>query len=200
MAKLLLLTKEMKRETRIPSVKSTVGEFLVMLFKVLMSVFYPFSVEAQLQAKVKDIYGSSSSEVSVDEKEEQRRLEAIVCRLGEDPGFKAQRQATDTALVVLASAALFTFLDYEYMLQKYVSLGDLVKAEAPDVNFTSEQQGILLAKQNLLDECANRVLKICSSWTATQQMGSLPPFLLRCQMGVQVMSDKRYPDRSGYFD
>lgn len=60
-SKLFMLQKKVQREAVIPSAKVCVGEFLVMVFKVLMSVFYPFSEEAQLQVKVKDIYASSSS-------------------------------------------------------------------------------------------------------------------------------------------
>lgn len=52
----------------------------------------------------------------------------MLSRIELDPGFKDQRKAADTALVVLASAALHTYLDFEYILQEHLSLGDVVRA------------------------------------------------------------------------
>jgi len=101
--------------------------------------------------------------------------------------------------VVLASAAYHTFLDFEYSLLKYLTIGDLVKATAADSLFTASEQGLMQAKQSLMDECFYLVNSTCTNWLQCQQMGQLPPLLVKCQMAVRIMTDPRTPDRTFVF-
>ena len=83
-AELWLLFIKVKREEDFPSPKSRLGELLLALFKVIMSVFYQFSEPAQLQ-----LLSQSSFSQEAGPTEEQRR--AVRERMDIEPGYKEKR-------------------------------------------------------------------------------------------------------------